>query len=341
MADPFYYETALAISGRGVDGAASVISESLGSLEFVASAGASVVLAGSKFGDGALTSNGTGLARFYASVPAGFLTRLRTSEFTIQFWLKTAATAGYVWSHAGGLSMLLTAGNLGYNTAGFSEFNTTTPINDNAWHHIAFVRSYDPTSRGRLFVDGVLVQNAADTRSQVVNSDAAGELSLLAVTGGSNRLVGAVEDFSIVYAPLYNASFTPPTAPHGSGSLPLNYSAPIEIVDLGIAEPMPEVTYASETTDFKVYDAIWGGNGRVSGTVKLDGTPTDTPVRRRVRLFRDLDAMLVREQWSHAVTGAYDFPHIHTGYTYTVLTNDHTGNFRAVVADNIIPDTMP
>lgn len=95
------------------------------------------------------------------------------------------------------------------------------------------------------------------------------------------------------------------------------------------------------TPHYGAKDFNYGGQGVISGTVKLDGTPTDVPVSRRVRLFREQDGVLIREQWSAAGTGAYSFPGIQEGIAYTVISYDHTHNFRAVIADNIIPDLMP
>ena len=77
------------------------------------------------------------------------------------------------------------------------------------------------------------------------------------------------------------------------------------------------------------------GIGRVRGTVKEKSTPSNIPLARRVRLIREVDGMVVREMWSDAVTGAYDFQWVDETQTYTVLSYDHAHNYRAVVADNL------
>lgn len=82
------------------------------------------------------------------------------------------------------------------------------------------------------------------------------------------------------------------------------------------------------------------GRGRIAGTVAEKGAP-NAPVRRRVRLYQDRDGMLVREAWSDSITGAYAFDYVDEALTYTVLSYDHTLNFRAVVADHITPEIMP
>ncbi len=83
-----------------------------------------------------------------------------------------------------------------------------------------------------------------------------------------------------------------------------------------------------------------GGRGRVSGTVKEKGTPTNTPLRRRVRLFDEATTLLVREAWSDPITGVYSFDYVDLAARYTVLSYDHTGAYRAVVADGQIPELI-
>lgn len=74
--------------------------------------------------------------------------------------------------------------------------------------------------------------------------------------------------------------------------------------------------------------------GRIAGTVKEKASP-DSPVYRKVRLIRELDGMLLREMWSDRVTGAFQFDYVDETAAYTVLSYDHTGAFRAVVASGL------
>jgi hypothetical protein len=103
---------------------------------------------------------------------------------------------------------------------------------------------------------------------------------------------------------------------------------------------LPPVKYNFVQAATKVRDFQYGGNGRVSGTTKIKGTP-NTPVSRRVRLYEDRSGYLVSEQWSHADTGDYSFDNIRTDLSYTVIAYDQNHNFRAVLADNLTPDPMP
>lgn len=85
-------------------------------------------------------------------------------------------------------------------------------------------------------------------------------------------------------------------------------------------------------------DTVRGGRGYISGTVKRDADPVDLPLRRRVRLHREIDGMPIREVWSDGATGAYLFVDIDPAYRYTVISYDHTGEFEAVVAAGVVPD---
>lgn len=83
------------------------------------------------------------------------------------------------------------------------------------------------------------------------------------------------------------------------------------------------------------------GIGRVRGTVKRKDQPANVPLKRRVRLVRERDGLVLREAWSDAVTGEYDFQYIDELQTWTVIAYDHEHNFRSVIADNLTPEMMP
>ena len=89
---------------------------------------------------------------------------------------------------------------------------------------------------------------------------------------------------------------------------------------------------------FDIYDA---GRGRIVGTVKEKNTPANTPLKRRVVQLSMPGSRAIRETWSDPVTGAYEFTELATDRTYTVISYDHTGIYRGVVADNLTPELMP
>lgn len=91
----------------------------------------------------------------------------------------------------------------------------------------------------------------------------------------------------------------------------------------------------------RVRDVAFGGPGVITGTVEEKGTPANTPLRRRVRLHREADGLPVRETWSDAATGAYEFAGIDPAYRYTAIAYDYEHNHRAVAADNLTPEVLP
>lgn len=82
-------------------------------------------------------------------------------------------------------------------------------------------------------------------------------------------------------------------------------------------------------------------NGRIDGTVKRKSDPSNIPLARRVRLYRDIDGMLIAETWSDATTGYYKFDYIEANWTYTVIAFDYEHNYRAVLGDNLTPVLIP
>lgn len=74
--------------------------------------------------------------------------------------------------------------------------------------------------------------------------------------------------------------------------------------------------------------------GVIAGTVKRKDSPTNIPLVRRVRLYRDSDGMLIREAWSDK-DGNFRFDRVEEWESYTVVSHDYTKTYRAIVADNI------
>lgn len=83
------------------------------------------------------------------------------------------------------------------------------------------------------------------------------------------------------------------------------------------------------------------GRGRVVGTTKLKGVPTNVPTSAKVRLYADRSGVFVQETTSDASTGAYEFDGVDALQTYTVLAVDPLALYRAVVSDGVTPELMP
>lgn len=90
-----------------------------------------------------------------------------------------------------------------------------------------------------------------------------------------------------------------------------------------------------------LYDFNFGGRFKIDGTLKVDDTPTDLPVARRLFLLAEPSLNRIASTFSDPVTGAYSFQNISNLYKYTIIAYDYTHTYRAVVADNITPDAMP
>lgn len=77
-----------------------------------------------------------------------------------------------------------------------------------------------------------------------------------------------------------------------------------------------------------------------AGTVKVTSTP-DQPARRRTVLHDQLSGSPVREMWSSASDGAYQFRRVAAG-VYFVVSFDHTGLYNGeVVTDIVVPEPAP
>lgn len=106
------------------------------------------------------------------------------------------------------------------------------------------------------------------------------------------------------------------------------------------SSPIPDFTTIKLPDVMPWRDMEFAGNGKVTGTVKEKNTPANTPLRRRVRLVREIDGLQIRETWSDASTGAYEFLQIDERHKYSVISYDHLANYRAVIADSLTPELM-
>ncbi|WGT65001.1 hypothetical protein [Variovorax paradoxus] len=76
------------------------------------------------------------------------------------------------------------------------------------------------------------------------------------------------------------------------------------------------------------------GVGRVRGVTLDYVNPLNKPYRCRVRLVREADGLVIREQWS-AADGSYDFQYVDELQSYTVLAYYLDHGKRAVVTDGL------
>lgn len=104
--------------------------------------------------------------------------------------------------------------------------------------------------------------------------------------------------------------------------------------------PLRNVAFASRDL------LLCPGIGRVPYEVVREVLPrttprTYTPQWAKVRLERDIDGRVVREQWSDKVTGTGAFEYVDENLTYTVTAIYPGSGFRAVIADRVKPEGYP
>lgn len=250
----------------------------------------------------------------------------------------------------GWLLLTLIAGDGGAGFLGFTAFvgatvyavidtvalATGTPI------HIVIGRD---NGYLRLYKEGVQIAQTAITGS--INApDIATYMGALCINGSpqpNGSPDAYIDELRICKGALYpnGTTFTPPSAPwsdFASKIMAIDTSAPkstgnqpVRALRIpGSTRPDGAAYRILSTRTFA--DVYNGGWGIVAGTVKQKGTPVNTPLRRKVVLIDEQSRLVIRETWSDAITGAYEFRGVKAGVPYTVLSYDHTGvNFPAVV----------
>lgn len=111
------------------------------------------------------------------------------------------------------------------------------------------------------------------------------------------------------------------------------------LIRLNPGWPNPTAVVKRVKTGQVHYRGQDAGAYRINGTVKVDGSP-DTPVARKVVLFDQVSLRPLQDTFSNATTGEYEFTHL-ANKPHMVMAFDHTNNFRAVVADRVMPEPMP
>ena len=134
-------------------------------------------------------------------------------------------------------------------------------------------------------------------------------------------------------------------APLTPSSLDLNQSSRLRGNPLTpehmVGPSLPNGAASSHLREYAFFDAYHGGLGIIYGTVKEKQTPANAPLRRKVWLLDERSGLVIRETWSDAATGGYEFRGIKQGTPYTVLAYDHAHNYRAFAGDNLLPDPLP
>lgn len=312
--------------------------------------------------DGTSAGRSTAQARFgSASWQAGTNTSrvqvdgvsYQGEDFTLQAWTYFNGAAVANWSHllqlGSGINNRVNMGvyNGAYvlysvNSRETSNPGTGRPVIPNTWVHLALVRT---GSVHTMYVDGDVVYSGSSASG--LEAFGAGSIALgMQQFGGysGDRWLGWIDDVCVSFRAEYTGSFAVPSMPRSAqvstiltnrfgGRVLAN--SPAMIATAGVMPPVKstQLSQAARSRTNFLFDRT--ANGRIRGTVERDATPADVPMRRRVSLLRDIDLMVVQQQWSDAVTGAYDFKYVETDQAYTVIAHDYEHNYRAVIADNL------
>lgn len=243
--------------------------------------------------------------------------------------------------------------NFFFNTAFPGSPNVTLLSADGlipmqTWTNVAWDRDGDNFN---LYVNGQVVDSET-----LLNAGTFGGLAIRQFAiGCTNANVanvpwkGYIDEFMLLDdAAIYNGlAFTPGVWEDQVGDSPSTYSDDASTAltvssrdILTFSNPTTNTQVKMKVADLPRRDMLLGGNGIITGTVKEKSTPSNVPLYRRVRLIEQRSGYTLAETWSNATTGAYSFANIDRSLKYTVVSYDHTGLYRAVIADNLTPDLM-
>lgn len=117
----------------------------------------------------------------------------------------------------------------------------------------------------------------------------------------------------------------------------------ISAAKTGILRPLSSNPHkALKTKDLLICPGI----GRIPFEIVKEVVPattpkTYTPQWAKVRLERDIDGKVIREEWSDPVTGLGVFENLDENFTYTLTAIYPDSGLRAVIADRIVPEGAP
>lgn len=220
--------------------------------------------------------------------------------------------------------------------AGFASGSIDVP--SGSFTHIAVARQGGVI---RTFVGGAPDQSFTVGSSNIFTNDS--RISIGASSeDGASPFSGHIYGLRVTRGVArYTSAFTPPASPmieiESIVSAPIR--TPVSSTSL-IGSDVTGFTQAVISAQLPQLDIYDAGRGRVIGTVKEKSTPTNVPLKRRVVLLSMPGSRAIRETWSDPASGVYEFREIAMDRRYTVISYDHTGVYRGVVADNLSPELM-
>jgi len=335
---------------------------------------ASISTMQTKFGANSLAMDGSGGDHFKGSLDLDIYD-FGSENFTIEGWVyPTAASSGsntfagiisrrnsssdnfswvvYLTGATGAGDVRFEWSTTGSGAAGNAVSASSVPLNQ--WSHFAAVRNGTSMT---VYLNGVGGTPATIATAVLFNASLPVAVGQLSQSISANNFTGFVDSIRISRGVArYTADFTPPTAefpnnstddPNWTSVVLLIKGDPVSATPIALDDLLSKSDYVLSAASFQALDDVsnlfdmqYGGAGRIFGTVKVDSSP-DVPVYRRVWLMNQRDAVIIRETWSDETTGEYEFTNIDESQKYSVISFDHTNNFRAVIADSVVPELMP
>lgn len=357
--DPYIENVVLLLHGDGVDGSTVFTDSSMVPKTVTPIGGTQISTAQFIFGGSSMVFNG---ATSKLTIPSSTAFDLGTT-YTIEFWVRLNSLAtgiglvhrGFYRTSGGsweGLAFSIrafpTLMRVYFYATNYSNeqiIDVPNALTVNIWTHIAMVRN---GTNGEIFINGVSRGTVSGLNTPAASTQAL-RIGVWDYDVNAEWLDGYIDDLRITKGVArYTGGFAPPTAPFsdtiggGSGYVPiprpLGVDTPPSAPQIALFTPPDFV--ATTPRDAVSIDGEDGGWHRIAGTVKEKGTPENTPLARKVQLYHQTSGRLVRETWSAASDGSYSFTELRGGQPYFVVAFDHTGTYRAVIADNLFPEAM-
>ena len=165
----------------------------------------------------AISFNGSGYVSFTSVAALGLPTQ--TSEFSASVWIKTSAVTAAIIEFRDPTAGILHFG-IGYNglngnngapdvllqaSSGVGGVNTllsTTPVNDNNWHHLVYTRN--SSQLNTIYIDGVSNTSSTDSIGGGITPTLAdANIGKDVLNGGITQIIGLLDDIQI-----YNRAIT-------------------------------------------------------------------------------------------------------------------------------------
>lgn len=344
--DTYYENVVLLLRGDGASGSAVFTDDSINGFTCT-TVNFSISTAQKKFGAGSLYNTSSSA---HVVTPQSDMLMMGVGDYTFEgmfYFEGFSASQSLFDTRAGGVGG---GGQLLYveNSANISIYDTSSlnyivgahGLTARTWAHVCWTRS---GSSVKVEINGVQIgATRSDTYNHVNRAvyigGAAYTTSAIPLIGGMDdvRITKGVARTGVVLSPFGTGAVLASTTPRPARA---RFIAPT-LKQMLPSSALPVTTAQGHLREYPFFDAYNGGIGVVYGTVKEKGTSANTPLRRRVLLIDEASRMTIRETWSDALTGNYEFRGVKEGVTYTVLSYDHTGAYRAVVADHQIPELI-